>query len=79
MASIRIRAWWRETETSSTHTAAFWSRPIGITDCLNFGNPEKPEVMPTLLRDGDSVRLGSVALVFRRYEAGVSTETVSRQ
>jgi len=35
--------------------------------------------MPTLLRDGDSVRLGSVALVFRRYEAGVSTETVSRQ
>ncbi len=32
-----------------------------------------------ILEDGDSVRLGSVALVIRRYEAGTSTETASRQ
>jgi DNA-binding winged helix-turn-helix (wHTH) protein len=31
------------------------------------------------LRDGDAVRLGSVALVFRRFEAGASTETASIQ
>jgi DNA-binding winged helix-turn-helix (wHTH) protein len=30
------------------------------------------------LRDGDAVRLGSVAMVFRRFEAGTSTETLSR-
>jgi DNA-binding winged helix-turn-helix (wHTH) protein len=28
------------------------------------------------LRDGDAIRLGLVALVFRRFEPGVSTETV---
>lgn len=34
---------------------------------------------PVLLKDGDGVRLGTVALVFRRFEAGTSTETASRQ
>jgi hypothetical protein len=29
------------------------------------------------LRDGDAIRLGLVALVFRRFEPGVSTETVA--
>jgi FHA domain len=29
------------------------------------------------LRDGDSIRLGLVALVLRRFEPGVSTETVA--
>jgi len=32
-----------------------------------------------VLKDGDNVRLGSVALIFRRFEAGTSTETASRQ
>ncbi len=31
------------------------------------------------LRDGDSIRLGLVALVFRRFEPGVSTETVANR
>jgi len=30
-----------------------------------------------LLRDGDAVRLGSVSMVFRRFEAGISTRTLS--
>jgi len=34
---------------------------------------------PVALQDGDSLRLGSVALVFRRFQAGLSTETVSRR
>jgi DNA-binding winged helix-turn-helix (wHTH) protein len=32
---------------------------------------------PVPLKDGDSLRFGSVAMVFRRYEAGKSTETAS--
>ena len=31
------------------------------------------------LRDGNALRLGSVALVFRRFDAGLSTETASRR
>ena len=31
------------------------------------------------LRDGDAIRLGSVAMVFRRSEAGAPTQTASRQ
>jgi len=34
---------------------------------------------PADLRDGDDIRLGSVVMVFRRFEAGTSTETLSRQ
>lgn len=33
--------------------------------------------VPVALRDGDDIRLGSVALVFRRLESGVPTETAS--
>ena len=33
----------------------------------------------TILRDGDAIRLGSVAMVIHRSEAGPSTETVSRR
>lgn len=33
---------------------------------------------PVALQDGDSLRLGSVALIFRRFEAGLSTETGPR-
>src|SRR5262245_3542944 len=33
---------------------------------------------PAALRDGDDIRLGSVVMVFRRFEEGKSTETLSR-
>ncbi len=29
---------------AARNVAATGARPLGITDCLNFGNPEKPEV-----------------------------------
>jgi phosphoribosylformylglycinamidine synthase len=32
------------------NVAAVGARPIGATNCLNFGNPEKPEVMGQLVR-----------------------------
>src|SRR5262249_38672368 len=30
---------------AARNLACVGARPIGITDCLNFGNPERPEVM----------------------------------
>ncbi len=38
------------------------AEPIGITDCLNFGNPERPEVMEQLSRAIDGLAEGCNAL-----------------
>jgi phosphoribosylformylglycinamidine synthase len=38
------------------------AEPIGITDCLNFGNPERPEVMDSFARAVDGVAAACVAL-----------------
>jgi phosphoribosylformylglycinamidine synthase len=38
------------------------AEPIGITDCLNFGNPERPEVMETFARAIDGLAAGCSAL-----------------
>ena len=50
----------------SRRSAATWSRtgaePIGITDCLNFGNPERPEVMDSFARAIDGIAAACKAL-----------------
>ncbi len=38
------------------------AEPIGITDCLNFGNPERPEVMETFVRAIDGLAAACMAL-----------------
>ncbi len=38
------------------------AEPIGITDCLNFGNPERPEVMDQLARAIDGLAAACRAL-----------------
>jgi phosphoribosylformylglycinamidine (FGAM) synthase-like enzyme len=38
------------------------AEPIGITDCLNFGNPERPDVMETFSRAIDGLAAGCIAL-----------------
>jgi phosphoribosylformylglycinamidine synthase II len=38
------------------------AEPIGITDCLNFGNPERPEVMEQLSRAVDGIAAACRAL-----------------
>ena len=38
------------------------AEPIGITDCLNFGNPERPEVMESLSKSIDGIRAACLAL-----------------
>jgi phosphoribosylformylglycinamidine synthase len=38
------------------------AEPVGITDCLNFGNPERPEVMDQLARAVDGIAAACHAL-----------------
>ena len=38
------------------------ARPLAITDCLNFGNPEKPEVMWQFQQSIDGMRDAAIAL-----------------
>jgi phosphoribosylformylglycinamidine synthase len=38
------------------------AEPIGITDCLNFGNPERPEVMEQFSRAVDGIAAACTAL-----------------
>jgi phosphoribosylformylglycinamidine synthase len=38
------------------------AEPIGITDCLNFGSPERPEVMDDFARAIDGLAAGCAAL-----------------
>jgi phosphoribosylformylglycinamidine synthase II len=38
------------------------AEPIGITDCLNFGNPERPEVMDQFARAVDGLAAACTAL-----------------
>ncbi len=38
------------------------AEPIGITDCLNFGNPERPEVMDSFSRAVDGIAAACEAL-----------------
>ena len=56
------------------------AEPIGITDCLNFGNPERPEVMESFARAVDGLAAACVALGVPVVSGNVSlyNETVSR-
>ncbi len=47
---------------SARNVAVTGARPIGITDCLNFGNPEKPKVMGQFSRAVDGIRDAALAL-----------------
>jgi phosphoribosylformylglycinamidine synthase subunit PurL len=38
------------------------AEPIGMTDCLNFGNPERPEVMRSFARSIDGIAAACTAL-----------------
>jgi phosphoribosylformylglycinamidine synthase len=47
---------------SARNVAASGARPIAVTDCLNFGNPEKPEVMWQLVESIRGIRDACLAL-----------------
>jgi len=47
---------------SARNVVCSGARPIGITDCLNFGNPEKPEIMWQFSQAVKGIRDACVAL-----------------
>jgi phosphoribosylformylglycinamidine synthase II len=57
------------------------AEPIGITDCLNFGNPERPEVMESFARAIDGIAAACEALGVPVVSGNVSlyNETVVAQ
>jgi phosphoribosylformylglycinamidine synthase subunit PurL len=57
------------------------AEPIGITDCLNFGNPERPEVMESFARAVDGIAAACKALEVPIVSGNVSlyNETVVQQ
>jgi phosphoribosylformylglycinamidine synthase len=57
------------------------AEPIGITDCLNFGNPERPEVMDQFARAIDGIAAACKALEVPIVSGNVSlyNETVSHE
>ena len=38
------------------------AKPLAITDCLNFGNPEKPEIFWQLEKSADGISAACLAL-----------------
>jgi phosphoribosylformylglycinamidine synthase len=44
------------------NVACAGARPIGITDCLNYGNPERPEIMWQFVRGVEGIRDAALAL-----------------
>ena len=47
---------------ASRNLACVGARPLGLSDCLNFGNPEKPEVMWQFSQAIQGMRDGCLAL-----------------
>jgi phosphoribosylformylglycinamidine synthase len=47
---------------AARNVACAGARPIGITDCLNYGNPERPEVMWQFVRGVEGIRDAALAL-----------------
>ena len=46
---------------AARNVACAGARPVGITNCLNYGNPERPEVMWQFIRGVDGLRDASLA------------------
>ncbi len=47
---------------AARNVACSGARPIGITDCLNYGNPERPEIMWQFVRGIEGIRDAAAAL-----------------
>jgi phosphoribosylformylglycinamidine synthase II len=47
---------------AARNVACAGARPIGITDCLNYGNPERPEIMWQFFRGVEGIRDAAAAL-----------------
>src|SRR6202790_4740626 len=47
---------------AARNVACAGARPVGITNCLNYGNPKRPEVMWQFIRGVDGLRDASLAV-----------------
>jgi phosphoribosylformylglycinamidine synthase II len=47
---------------AARNLACAGARPIGITDCLNYGNPQRPEIMWQFVRGVEGIRDAAQAL-----------------
>ncbi|MGA6971624.1 MAG: phosphoribosylformylglycinamidine synthase subunit PurL, partial [Candidatus Binatus sp.] len=46
---------------AARNVACAGARPVGLTNCLNYGNPERPEVMWQFIRGVEGLRDASIA------------------
>jgi phosphoribosylformylglycinamidine synthase II len=46
---------------AARNVACAGAHPVGITNCLNYGNPERPEIMWQFIRGVEALREGSLA------------------
>ena len=51
---------------------AVGARPLAITNCLNFGNPQKPEIMGQIVRAIKGINAASIALNYPIVSGNVS-------
>ena len=52
--------------------SATGATPLAITNCLNFGNPQKPEIMGQIVRAIKAIRESSIALDYPVVSGNVS-------
>ena len=60
---------------AARNLACVGAEPIGVTDCLNFGSPEKPEVMWQFSRGRSGLRDACLAFETFRSSAATSAST----
>jgi len=58
---------------------AVGATPVGVTNCLNFGNPEKPEVFWQLSESVEGMREACLALGVRVVSATSPSTTTPRE
>ncbi len=47
---------------AARNVACVGARPVGLTNCLNYGNPERPEIMWQFIRGVEGIRDAALAL-----------------
>jgi phosphoribosylformylglycinamidine synthase subunit PurL len=47
---------------AARNVACAGARPIGLTNCLNYGNPERPEIMWQFIRGVEGIRDAAIAV-----------------
>jgi phosphoribosylformylglycinamidine synthase len=55
-------AGWRAVMEAAMNVACAGGEPLGLTDCLNFGNPEKPEIAWELAQAIEGISLAAESL-----------------